>query len=81
MNDEVRRRLALALVEVDMVEAAQLALEGFYSDTDSPLAAPKMTLVETLWTRAEMEMGKGDFDAQTAILVLRKQVMEGDFDG
>jgi hypothetical protein len=80
MSDDIRRKLSAELQKLDMAEAAQDALDGLYSDVDSPLAAPKVTLCETLWTRAEMEKGKGDFDAQNAVLALRRRVMEGEFD-
>ena len=74
-------RLAEALREVGMDEASKLALQGHYSDFASPLDTPKISLTEVLYSRAEVEKFKGDFDRQQAILELRKRVMAGDFDG
>lgn len=78
MSDEIRRKLAEALAEVGMHEAAKMALEGFYSDVDSPLATPKMALVDALWTAAEMAKGE---ERKDEILKVREHVMEGVFDG
>jgi hypothetical protein len=76
MTDDIRRKLSAELQKVDMPEAAQDALDGLYSDFDSPLVAPKVTLCETLWTAADRATRQGE-----AILALRRRVMEGEFDG
>jgi hypothetical protein len=78
MSDDIRRKLSAELQKLDMPEAAQDALEGLYSDVDSPLAEPKRTLTETLWTAAEMSRHKPERKA--AIKVLRQRVMNGEFD-
>ena len=64
MSDDIRRKLSAELQKLDMPEAAQNALEGLYSDFDSPLAAPKVTLCETLWTAADLATRRDDMDAQ-----------------
>ena len=81
MSDEARHKLAEELQKLDMPEEAQNALEGYYSDFDSPLVTPKMVLVEALWTRAEVEQTKGNIEARDNVLRLREQVMAGEFDG
>jgi hypothetical protein len=78
MTDDIRRKLSAELQKLDMPEAAQNALDGLYSDFDSPLATPKVTLCETLWTAAEMSRHKPERKA--AILALRERVMSGEFD-
>ena len=78
MSDDIRRKLSAELQKLDMPEAAQNALDGLYSDVDSPLAAPKVTLMETLWTAAEMSKYKPERKA--AIMEFRERVMDGEFD-
>jgi hypothetical protein len=79
MSDIIRRRLADALHAVDMQDAAKMALEGYYDDFDSPLAAPKVALLDTLYTAAGMSTHKPERKA--AILALRERIIAGEFDG
>jgi hypothetical protein len=78
MSDDIRRKLSAEMQKLDMPEAAQNALDGLYSDFDSPLVTPKVTLCSTLWTAAEMSKYKPERKA--AIMELRERVMSGEFD-
>lgn len=71
-------KLAEELRGLGLLALSKLALEGHYGDFSSPLATPKMALVDALWTHAEEVR---DLDRQQAILALRKRVINGEFDG
>ena len=55
MSDEVRRKLAAELRGLGLIRMARDAEHGYYSDFDSPLATPKMTLAQELAEAAGSE--------------------------
>jgi hypothetical protein len=79
MSRDIDDMLADALRKVGLDDLATLASEGYYSDFGSPLAVPKMALVEALANAAVNEARQ--WHHRAVILALRRRVMEGDFDG
>lgn len=69
-------KLAAALREIGLDEMAVQAESGWYHDFLSPLAMPEMQLIRDL-TEA---MHANDPDAGQSIALLRKRVIDGDFD-
>lgn len=72
---KVCRKLADALNQFGLEDMAERAMEGFYSDFDSPLPAPKTSLVEELEGRRE------SIADDQALNDLIADIRAGDFDG
>jgi hypothetical protein len=68
-------KLADALMQVGLTEMAAKARGGFYHDFLSPLPTPELQLVADLGAAATQHPDKAE-----AIMVLRKRVIDGDFD-
>jgi hypothetical protein len=66
----VYEKLAVELETLKLIQMAAKARVGYYSDFDSPLATPKMALVQ------EIRQCVGDAGEPLA-----RRVMEGEFDG
>ena len=77
MSDEVRRKLAAELRGLGLIRMARDAEHGYYSDFDSPLATPKMTLAQEL---AEAAGSEARSEHRSAVLALRQRVTGGEFD-
>lgn len=68
--------LAAALREVGLTDMAELAATGYYHDFLSPLDLPEITLMSDL----AMASTTKDETKSTAIMALRRRVMNGEFD-
>ena len=68
-------KLAEALRSCSLSTMADKAAEGYYHDYLSPLDFPELTLVSDLQVAAERFP-----DRAGLIMLLRKRVMDGDFD-
>lgn len=74
MTVHTKDKLARALTDVGLPEMAGLAAQGYYHDYLSPLDLPELTLI------GDLEVAASKVRNSTAIMNLRKRVMNGDFD-
>lgn len=70
-------KLADALRRIGLFDMSLQARDGYYHDFLSPLAAPELQLANDL---AEAASATTDQSVRKAILALRQQVINGDFD-
>jgi len=78
MAADAKIRLAQELQSLRLIEMSDLAVRGHYSDFESPLALPKVSLCEHILGWAKIAETP---ERRAKLLELRKRVMEGEFDG